>query len=412
MNAADLQKLIDWLIDGARSTPGSPQMMAETCGRLVKAGLPLWRVGVFVRTLHPDIIGRNFIWKPGEEVAVGSASYDMLDSPEYQRSPLAIVFGEGREVRHRIDDPESKRFPFLDDMRAEGVTDYIALPILQIDGSVHASSWTTKQPGGFTDQQLNGLRSLIPALSRVIEITRMRRTASNLLDIYVGNRAGERIMGGQIRRGHADTMHAAIWLSDLRGFTALSDRLPAETVVDILNLYFDCQVSAIRTHGGEVLKFMGDGLLAVFPIDEYVGDIGQVCFDVLEAAREARTNVEAMNYPIGDAIERFRFGVALHVGKILYGNIGGGNRLDFTCIGPAVNLAARLEKIAGRLQRTVVASAEFSHACACDWTDLGEFPIAGFSKAERVFGLADETVGTDAARRPAHSSGSVVNSSG
>jgi adenylate cyclase len=350
----------------------------------------LWRVGVFVRTLHPDIIGVNFIWRPGAEVVVGTANYDMLDSPEYRNSPLAIVFGEGREVRHRIDDPEAKRFPFLDDMRAEGVTDYIALPILQIDGSVHASSWTTRQSGGFTDEQLNNLRSLIRPLSRVIEITRMRRTATNLLDIYVGNRAGERIMGGQIRRGHTDTMQAAIWLSDLRGFTALSDRLPAETVVDILNHYFDCQVSAIRTHGGEVLKFMGDGLLAVFPIAEVVGDTEQVCTDVLEAARESRAKVDAMQYAIGETIERFRFGVALHVGKILYGNIGGGNRLDFTCIGPAVNLAARLEKIAGRLHRTVVASAAFAHACAGAWSDLGEFPIAGFSKAERVYGLADE----------------------
>jgi adenylate cyclase len=390
MNAYDLQKLTDWLVDGARSAPNPQQMMAETCERLVAAGLPLWRVGVFVRTLHPDIIGVNFIWRPGAEVVVGTANYDMLDSPEYRNSPLAIVFGEGREVRHRIDDPEAKRFPFLDDMRAEGVTDYIALPILQIDGSVHASSWTTKQPGGFTDEQLNNLRSLIRPLSRVIEITRMRRTATNLLDIYVGNRAGERIMGGQIRRGHTDTMQAAIWLSDLRGFTALSDRLPAETVVDILNHYFDCQVSAIRTHGGEVLKFMGDGLLAVFPIAEVVGDTEQVCTDVLEAARESRAKVDAMQYAIGETIERFRFGVALHVGKILYGNIGGGNRLDFTCIGPAVNLAARLEKIAGRLHRTVVASAAFAHACAGAWSDLGEFPIAGFSKAERVYGLADE----------------------
>jgi adenylate cyclase len=390
MNAYDLQKLTDWLVDGARSAPNPQQMMAETCERLVAAGLPLWRVGVFVRTLHPDIIGVNFIWRPGAEVVVGTANYDMLDSPEYRNSPLAIVFGEGREVRHRIDDPEAKRFPFLDDMRAEGVTDYIALPILQIDGSVHASSWTTRQSGGFTDEQLNNLRSLIRPLSRVIEITRMRRTATNLLDIYVGNRAGERIMGGQIRRGHTDTMQAAIWLSDLRGFTALSDRLPAETVVDILNHYFDCQVSAIRTHGGEVLKFMGDGLLAVFPIAEVVGDTEQVCTDVLEAARESRAKVDAMQYAIGETIERFRFGVALHVGKILYGNIGGGNRLDFTCIGPAVNLAARLEKIAGRLHRTVVASAAFAHACAGAWSDLGEFPIAGFSKAERVYGLADE----------------------
>jgi adenylate cyclase len=391
MNAAELQKVTDWLIDGARSASSPPQMMAETCERLVQAGLPLWRVGVFVRTLHPDILGRNFIWRPGAEVEVGTVDFDVLDSPEFQHSPLAIVFREGIEVRGRVDDPESKRFPIVEDMRAEGVTDYIALPLLFIDGSKHASSWTTKQPGGFSDDELAALRTIVTPLARVIEIISWRRTASNLLDTYVGNRAGERILRGQIRRGHTDTMDAAIWLSDLRGFTALSDRLPAETVVDILNRYFDCQVSSIRTHGGEVLKFMGDGLLAVFPIAEQDGNVQQVCGRVLEAAREARASVDAMHYPIGDAVERFRFGVALHVGRILYGNIGGGNRLDFTCIGPAVNLAARLEKIAGRLNRTIVASAGFAGICAGGWTDLGEFPIAGFSKAERVYGLLDET---------------------
>jgi adenylate cyclase len=391
MNALDFQKITDWLVDGARSTSSPTEMMAETCERLVQAGLPLWRVGVFVRTLHPDIFGRNFIWRPGAEVEVGTVDFHILDSPEFKSSPLAIVFREGVEVRGRLDDPQSKRFPFFDDMRAEGVTDYIALPLLFIDRSVHASSWTTKQPGGFSDEQLNALRSLVLPLARLIEIVSLRRTASILLDTYVGNRAGERILGGQIRRGHTETMQAAIWLSDLRGFTALSDRLPAETVVDILNGYFDCQVSAIRTHGGEVLKFMGDGLLAVFPIDEYVGDVQQVCSSVLEAACESRANVDAMHYPNGEAVERFRFGVALHVGRILYGNIGGGNRLDFTCIGPAVNLAARLEKIAGRLHRTVVASAGFASACPDSWTELGEFPISGFSKAERVYGLLDET---------------------
>jgi len=390
MNETELQKLADWLIDGARSAPSPPRMMAEACERMVRAGVPLWRVGVFVRTLHPDIYGRNFIWRPGAEVEVGTVDFDVLDSPEFLHSPLAIVFRQGVEVRARVDDPESKRFPIVEDMRAEGVTDYIALPLMFMDRAVHASSWTTKQPGGFSEEQLNALRSMIAPLARYIEIISLRRTASLLLDTYVGNRAGEKILGGQIRRGHADTMHAAIWLSDLRGFNALSDRLPAETVVDILNGYFDCQVSAIRTHGGEVLKSMGDGLLAVFPIDEYVGDIQQVCGDVLEAARESRASVEAMHYPIGDAVERFRFGVALHVGRILYGNIGGGNRLDFTCIGPAVNLAARLEKIAGRLSRTIVASAGFAGICAGGWTDLGEFPIAGFSKAERVYGLLDE----------------------
>ena len=391
MNASELHKLADWLIDGARSAAGSPQMLAEICERLVTAGLPLWRVGVFVRTLHPDVFGRNFIWKPGAEVEVGSADYKFLESPNFQNSPLIIVFQQGIEVRARVDDPLSNHFPIIADLRAEGVTDYIALPLPFIDGTVNASSWTTKQPGGFTDEQLEGLRRIVKPLARLSEIISLTRTATVLLDTYVGNRAGERIMGGQIRRGHTETMNAAIWLSDLRGFTALSDRLPSETVVDILNHYFDCQVASIRSHGGEVLKYMGDGLLAVFPIDEYVGDAQQVCSRVLEAAHESRASVEALRYPIGDTIERFRFGVALHVGPILFGNIGGGNRLDFTCIGPAVNLAARLEKIASRLHRTVVASEGFAGICRGGWSDLGEFPIAGFSKAERVYGLVDET---------------------
>jgi adenylate cyclase len=391
MNTPELQKLTDWLIDGARSAPVPTRMMSETCERLVQAGIPLWRVSVFVRMLNPDIFGRSFVWRPGTEVVVNAADFDVQDSPEFKRSPLAILYETEQEVHYRLDDPESKRFPFFDDMRAEGVTDYIALPLLFTDGLAHASSWTTKQEGGFSDEQLNALRKLVTPLARVIEIVNLRRTAATLLDTYVGNRAGERILGGQIRRGHTETMNAAIWLSDLRGFTALSDRLPAETVVDILNHYFDCQVAAIRNHGGEVLKFMGDGLLAVFPIDEYVDDIHQVCARVLEAARESQASVEAMHYPIAETVERFRFGVALHVGKILYGNIGGGNRLDFTCIGPAVNLAARLEKIAGKLHRTIVASGAFAGICAGGWTELGEFPIAGFSKAERVYGLADET---------------------
>jgi adenylate cyclase len=343
-----------------------------------------------VQTLHPDMLGRSFVWRPGAEVVVGTANFDVFESEEFTRNPLAILYNSGHEVRYRLDDPESRRFPLLEDMRAGGATDYIALPLRFTDGSIHGSSWTTKAPGGFTGEQLAALRSIMPPFARLGEIHAMRRTAATLLDTYVGNRAGERILAGQIRRGHAETMQAAIWLSDLRGFTTLSDRLPPEIVVDILNQYFDCQVPAIRKHGGEILKFMGDGLLAVFPIARDGGNLGEVCGRVLEAAHEARANVDAMRYPSGEAVEHFRFGVALHIGGILFGNIGGLSRLDFTCIGPAVNLAARLEKIAGRLHRTVIASAAFAGVSAGGWTDLGEFPIAGFSTAQRVFGLSDE----------------------
>ena len=391
MQNSEIQRITHWLIDGARSSGTPAEMIADVCEQLVAAGLPLARFGIFIRTLHPEIFGRNFIWREGQEVEIGTADFKILETPEFAKSPLRIVFEQGLEVRGRMDDPDSKRFPFLDDMRAEGVTDYLAMPMHYLDGSIHATSWVTRQAGGFSDGDIAAIRSIVTPLARVSEIVSLRRTAEMLLDTYVGNRAGARILGGQIRRGHNDTMQAAIWLSDLRGFTALSDRLPAETVVEILNQYFDCQVIAIRGHGGEVLKFMGDGLLAVFPIDEYVGDAAHVCARVLEAARESRASVEALAFPVGDVIERFRFGVALHVGNILYGNIGGGNRLDFTCIGPAVNLAARLEKIAGRLGRTVVVSEVFARVCRHDWRELGEFPIAGFSKAQRVYGLGEET---------------------
>ncbi|MBR0713446.1 adenylate/guanylate cyclase domain-containing protein [Bradyrhizobium liaoningense] len=391
MKTADIDALTDWLIDGARSAATPSDMMAECCERLVAAGLPLWRVGVFIRTLHPEIFGRNFIWKQGAaEVEVGTVDFEIQETPEFKRSPLSLVFNQGLEVRGDPNGLDVERFPFLHDLRNEGATDYLALPLRFLDDTVNAMTWTTKRPGGFSDEHVAVMRAIAKPLTRMTEIITLRRTATMLLDTYVGNRAGERIMGGQIRRGHNDTMQAAIWLSDLRGFTALSDRLPAETVVQILNHYFDCQVAAIRAHGGEVLKFMGDGLLAVFPINEYVGDAGQVCARVLEAARESRASVETLSFPVGDAIERFRFGVALHVGHILYGNIGGGNRLDFTCIGRAVNLAARLEKITGRFGRTIVASKNFVSVCNVGWTELGEFPIAGFSEAQRVYGLAEE----------------------
>jgi adenylate cyclase len=387
MNTVEFEKLRKWLMS---AMPTRTQVLSETCERLIAAGVPLWRVGIFVKTLHPDAYGRSFVWRPGSDVVINTAGFDLPESPQFIQSPLAILYASGHEVRYRLDDPESQRFPFFDDMREEGVTDYIALPMHFTDGTTHATSWTTKAQGGFAEEHLAALREVIPPFARLAEIFAMQRTAAALLDTYVGNRAGERIWAGQIRRGHAEAMQAAIWLSDLRGFTALSDRLAARMVVEILNQYFDCQVPAIRKHGGEILKFMGDGLLAVFPIAKDGGDLGEVCARVLDAAREARGNVDAMRYPGGEGSERFRFGVALHIGEILFGNIGGMSRLDFTCIGPAVNLAARLEKIAGKLSRTVVASAAFAGVSKEGWTELGEFPIAGFSKPQRVFGLGDE----------------------
>lgn len=397
----DLQGVTDWLAAGAQSARRVDEFVVEACERLVAGGLPLWRVGVFVGMLHPSLIGRNFIWRRGSGVTMGGMAYGSELQDDYLSSPLATVFEQKREVRRRLTDSNIGNSPFFSEMRAEGATDYLALPLVMSDGDVHASSWITQEPGGFTDAHIDGLKALLPALTRMIEIWLLRRTAAGLLNNYVGERAGARILAGQIRRGHTESMNAAIWLSDLRGFTPLSDRLPPEAVVEVLNTYFDCQVPAILNHGGEVLKFMGDGLLAVFPVLDEEGDTATVCRRVLEAARECRASVAAMAYSHqGETLRNFRFGLALHIGQVLYGNIGGGDRLDFTCIGPAVNLAARIEKIAGRLNRTVLASTAFASQVDAGWTDLGLFSVAGFSAAERVYGLADETPAAGGAQQP------------
>jgi adenylate cyclase len=390
--ASQVSEIVNWLIDGARSTPRPDHLLKKLCDDLCTAGIPLWRVGVFVRTLHPDFFGRSFVWRPGTEVVVSQAPHTITTRDDYLKSPILVVYETGKEVRHRLTGPAAAdESPFLSELRAEGVTDYIALPLVFTDDSLHCATWSTKNPGGFTAEHLAALELVIPALARVAEIRALQRTATNLLDTYVGNSAGARILAGQIRRGHAEKLHAAIWLSDMRGFTSMSDRLPAETVVDTLNRYFDCQVPVVVDHGGEVLKFMGDGLLAIFPIASDNSDIDEVCNRTLDAARLTRGNVAALNATKADKPEEaLRFGLALHVGEVLYGNIGAVGRLDFTCIGPAVNLTARLEKVAAQLGRTVVASAKFAEQCPSEMEELGNFSVAGFAAAQTAYGLRDE----------------------
>jgi adenylate cyclase len=224
-------------------------------------------------------------------------------------------------------------------------------------------------------------------LARVAEIRALRRTSENLIDTYVGHQTGERILAGKIRRGYVEAIRAAVWLSDMRGFTTLSEQLPPQSLIDRLNLYFGCQVPAVLDHGGEVLKFMGDGLLAIFPIAGE-SQAGAVCQRALSCAQEFKKRIADLPPPDENETP-IRFGLALHVGEVMYGNIGGGNRLDFTCIGPAVNLAARLEKVAAKLGEAIVASTAFASHFPAEFRRLGEHAVAGFAAPQTVFGLAN-----------------------
>jgi adenylate cyclase len=390
MDPSGTKAVVDWLMDGARSTPLAQEVLSELCERLTGCGLPLWRAFVFVRTLHPQIVGRRFVWRRDTGTVVSEGTFDLLDRDVFRNSPMTLVASTGATFRRRLADADCPLdYPILHDLRAEGVTDYIVSPLRFTNGDIHFASWATRQPGGFTEAEIAALDAVVMPLTRVAEIRALHRVASVLLSTYVGQNAGGRVLAGQIRRGHTEEIHAAIWLSDMRGFTKLADRLPPQALVDLLNRYFDCQVPPILEHGGEVLKFMGDGLLAIFPIGEATAP---VCAQALAAALAARENVAAMQ---GNNEEKgVRFGLALHVGDVLYGNIGSGNRLDFTTIGPAVNLAARLEHLAGQLGRTTVASREFASHCGNAFAPIGSFAVAGFAEKQTAFGLHDEAGAT------------------
>jgi adenylate cyclase len=383
----DIGATAAWLVDGARSASGSQDVLAEMCARLHAGGLPLWRVAVFVHTLHPLIMGRRFLWRPGSDVEVAEARFEFLTEADYLTSPVVRVQTTGESLRRRLADPDCPLdFPFLAEMRNEAVTDYLVMPLLFTNGEIHSASFTTREPGGFTAGQIAAIEAIGPPLARVAEVRALRRTAVNLLNAYVGRDAGERILAGRIRRGDTETIRAVIWLSDMRGFTRRADTMAPAALIELLNIFFDNLVPAIEAEGGEVLKFMGDGLLAIFRIAADA-ELDAVRARALRAARRAEANIAALTAGGGPDL---RFGLALHVGEALYGNIGGGARLDFTCIGPAVNMAARIEKLASKLGRVILGSTAFAQHLPDEFTALGEFELAGFRSAETVFGLRED----------------------
>jgi len=245
MNAGDTRAVAEWLVDGARSAAQPQQVLAQLCDRLFCCGIPLWRAAVSVSTLHPQIVARRFIWRPGAEVEVSEGRFGLFDTPDFRDSPVAHVIATGETLRRRLADPACPLdFPILLERRSEGVTDYLATPLFFTDGTIHLATWTSRQLGGLSDLQIAGIEAIVAPLARVADIWAMRQTAGTLLDTYVGPHAGERILAGQIRRGDIEEIHAAIWLSDMRGFTAWTDSIPPRPLIDLLNRYFRCQRSS------------------------------------------------------------------------------------------------------------------------------------------------------------------------
>ena len=382
----NIDSVLAWMIDGVPGAKTPADVVARLCPDLVAAGVPVDRCQAFVRTLHPHIAGRTFTWPASNASAgvdVAELAYGDLHGPRMASFAMMEVFRTEKPVRVRVraDDPHAD----VAALAAHGYTDFFGGPLAFISGQVHGIAFATKTPGGFSDDDVAALGRVLAPLSRVAEIFALLRTATNLLNTYVGHDAGARILAGQIQRGDTNSIRAVLWFSDLRGYTSMSSALQPVEIIATLNDVFDCQVPAIEKYGGEVLKFMGDGMFAIFPVaDEAVR--GQRCDDALAAAKEAFTALDGLNARrAAKSTAPVRFGVALHIGEIAYGNIGGSGRLDFTCIGPAVNLAARLETLTGKLGKNVVVSEDVAKLASSKLESVGEFDLKGVTGASKAF---------------------------
>jgi adenylate cyclase len=387
--AVDISATIAWVLDGAPPWRTRPTAFGELCQRLVAGGIPLHRGALFARTLHPNILGARYRWRAGSgRVETIENTYDWLQSEEYLRSVIPLIVETGKPVRRRICDPDCPRDLLqLGPLAAEGGTDYYAQPLRFVMGEVHVVTWSTCRPGGFSDAMIAALDALNRPMTLLTEIFAQRRLMINLLNIYVGHAAGQRVLQGAIRRGDVEVIDAAIWVSDLRGSTRWADELPGREYITLLNDHFDCIVPAIERHAGEVLKFTGDGVLAIFPLVRGRTHVG-CCEAARDAAREARAATAALNERRADRhLAPLRFGLALHIGDVLYGNIGSANRLDFTATGPAVNLAARLGALTGELGHETLVSAEFAAACEDDVIPLGAQPVRGLKRTVDLYAL-------------------------
>jgi len=378
-----------WLLCEARDLPDSRAVIAELCRRLTASGFPLYRLFVTARTLHPQVAAIGYQWRRGDAEASETRREHGIEQTEiYLSSPIKLIHDGVPEVRWRLSDrANALDFPILTELRADGVSDYLVLPLRFGGGRVNAISIATDRAGGFSDAEVGRWRALVPLLSLVLEVKETKRIGKTLLEIYLGRDAGHRVLGGLVQRGDGITLAAALWYCDLRGFTATALTLPADAVIRLLNDYFECMAGPVHRHGGEVLKFVGDAMLAIFPIADDL-DRDRACLTALAAAEEALADLERLNADrcqAGKAI--LQAGIALHTGPVMYGNIGAPDRLDFTVIGPSVNLVTHLERLCGELGRSLLASARFASPCGSKLVPIGRFRLRGSDDEQEVFAL-------------------------
>jgi adenylate cyclase len=359
------------------------------CGEIVRSGEPVWRASLGLEVLHPEVSGWQHVWTDESVSVHGADRATAPTSQSYLTSPTRIVDETGRPFRRRLEIP-CPDMPLLEELRQEGATDYVMYPLPFLDQTRTAViSFATQRPQGFVPASIDGLELAAKLLSPYLERRVLRRIAVDLLDTYVGPRTGQRILEGRVDRGAVEIIEAAIWFADLRGFTLLSEQSPIPDVLAHLNAWFGTIGKVVEAHGGEVLKFIGDAVLAIFPTSAGQ-DRTAACRKALRAAEEfcQRTEVENSQRRSSGAPPVVH-GLALHYGEVAYGNVGAPHRLDFTVIGPAVNRASRILDLAKQLDRQVLISHALAQAVDHTLVDLGHHQLRDVEHPQRVFTLPD-----------------------
>jgi adenylate cyclase len=384
---------VDWLVQSALAGRTQGELLQGVCERFVADGLPLKRVAAGSGLLHPTIDSRGFRWSRGGTVEGEEYFHDRVTTDDWEKSPFrTLVEGNERSMRRKLDgDYRTGEYELLDNLKADGATDYYALIHRHGDPTVSGklgdfvSSWTTDRPGGYDDGEIAQIERVASAFALSYQSRSMHGTIRTLLETYLGRGAAERVLKGNINRGQADAIETIIWYSDLQHFTRIADEVEREHLLSFLNEYAECLVESIEAHEGEVLKFIGDGILAIFA----ASDLGIARANALDAAYRAEAKIVALNQQrLAQGQRTTDFYLALHCGDLLFGNFGSPNRLDFTVLGPAVNEASRIGGMCRSLDQRVIVSSAFAEGAGPrrrDLVSLGRYALRGVGQPQELF---------------------------
>jgi adenylate cyclase len=378
-------ELLRWLTEEGRFASDTGRLLEMLCEKLAALGVPIARATVHVRTLHPEFRGISRIWRRGESTEIRTSRHGIEYTSDYQNSPVQHIIEIGQWLDTILSEATDRHFPILATLRAQGITHYVMAPIIFSNRIVNAISWATGTPGGFTEADVKLFRDLVTAFAPVLEVTAGRRIYGELLATYVGRDPGARIMAGAVQRGDVHHLKAAMLLADLRGFSRLTDELPEERIIELLNTFFDLVVPGVIGSGGDVLKYIGDAVIAIFPVTG--DDPAPACESALAAAK---TTLAALQTAPPEVQQHISIDIALHYGDAAYGNIGSGNRLDFTAVGRDVNILSRLELLCKDVGRPLLMTDAFAVEVAGPVFEIGHFELRGFRQHQTVYGLCQD----------------------